>query len=58
LRSIVSDARGKVFAGNGIMGDYVEDPVLLEGIRRLLLASGIEMESHEAYKSLKGTDSL
>lgn len=57
LRSIVSDDRGKVFAGNGIMGDFVEDPVLLEGIRQAFLANHLNMKDFAPYLAVMGTDS-
>ncbi len=52
LRAVVSDARGKVFPGNGFLGDYVEDPQLREAIRAILEKSTLSLEDIPEYKDL------
>jgi hypothetical protein len=52
LRTIVSDARGKVFPGNGFFGDYVEDPQLREAIKVILSSSDLDYASLPEYAEL------
>lgn len=52
LRTLVSDARGKVFPGNGFLGDFEEDPQLQEGIRVLLERSGHAAGDFPEYRLL------
>jgi carboxyl-terminal processing protease len=52
LRTIVSDARGKVFPGNGFYGDYVEDPQLREAIKVVLSASEMDYATLPEYAEL------
>lgn len=52
LRAVVSDARGKVFPGNGFAGDYVEDPQLREAIRAVLEGSPLTVEKIPEYADL------
>ena len=49
LRGVVSDARGKVFPGNGFAGDYVEDPQLREAIRAVLENTTLTYEGIPEY---------
>jgi C-terminal peptidase prc len=52
VRALVSDARQKVFPGNGFLGDFQEDPQLQEGIRLLLEKSGHGTEDFPQYRLL------
>mgnify|MGYP002639238043 CR=1 FL=1 len=52
LRAVVSDARGKVFPGNGFQGDYVEDPQLQEAIRSIMEQGSLTYESVPEYAEL------
>lgn len=52
VRTLVSDARGKVFPGNGFLGDFQEDPQLQEGIRLLLEKSGHSAGDYPEYRLL------
>jgi C-terminal peptidase prc len=52
LRGVVSDDRGKVFPGNGFLGDYVEDPQLQEAIRAVLERSKLTYEDVPEYAEL------
>ncbi len=52
LRGVVSDARGKVFPGNGFQGDYVEDPQLQEAIRAVLENGSLTYEDVPEYAEL------
>ena len=52
LRAVVSDARGKVFPGNGFAGDYVEDPQLREAIRAVLEGSPLSYDKIPEYADL------
>ena len=52
LRAVVSDARGKVFPGNGFAGDYVEDPQLREAIRAVLESTSLTYEAIPEYADL------
>lgn len=52
LRAVVSDARGKVFPGNGFAGDYVEDPQLREAIRAVLEGTPLSYEKIPEYADL------
>jgi len=52
LRGVVSDDRGKVFPGNGFLGDYVEDPQLQEAIRAVLEHSKFTYEDVPEYAEL------
>jgi len=49
LRGVVSDARGKVFPGNGFAGDYVEDPQLREAIRAVLESTSLTYDTIPEY---------
>jgi C-terminal peptidase prc len=53
LRTRVSDARGEVFPGNGFIGDYVEDPVLLRAIQELLGSLELDIADVREYADLK-----
>ncbi len=52
LRGIVSDARGKVFPGNGFFGDFEEDPQLQEGIGVILDKAGRQSSEFPEYRAL------
>ncbi len=52
VRALVSDTRGKVFPGNGFLGDFEEDPQLQEGIRLLLEKSGRGTGDFPQYRIL------
>jgi len=52
VRALVSDTRGKVFPGNGFLGDFEEDPQLQEGIRLLLEKSGRGTADFPEYRIL------
>jgi carboxyl-terminal processing protease len=52
LRDVVSDARGKVFPGNGFQGDYVEDPQLQEAIRAVLESASLTYDDVPEYAEL------
>ncbi|MFK5955817.1 MAG: S41 family peptidase [Planctomycetota bacterium] len=52
LRGVVSDARGKVFPGNGFAGDYVEDPQLREAIRAVLEHTTLVYDAIPEYADL------
>lgn len=52
VRALVSDARQKVFPGNGFLGDFQEDPQLQEGIRLLLEKSGHGTDDFPQYRLL------
>ncbi|MHC4380561.1 MAG: S41 family peptidase [Planctomycetota bacterium] len=52
LRAVVSDARGKVFPGNGFAGDYVEDPQLREAIRAVLESTSLTYDAIPEYADL------
>jgi hypothetical protein len=52
LRGVVSDARGKVFPGNGFQGDYVEDPQLQEAIRSVLEQGTLTYDDVPEYAEL------
>jgi carboxyl-terminal processing protease len=56
LRTRVSDARGEVFPGNGFVGDYVEDPVLLRAIQELLGRLELDIADVREYADLKTTN--
>lgn len=52
LRGVVSDARGKVFPGNGFFGDFQEDPQLQEAIRLILDKAGRQTTDYPEYRVL------
>ena len=52
LRGVVSDARGKVFPGNGFQGDYVEDPQLQDAIRSVLEQGTLTYDDVPEYAEL------
>ena len=56
LRARVSDARGEVFPGNGFVGDYVEDPVLLRAIQELFGSLEFNIADVSEYADLNTTN--
>ncbi len=52
LRILVSDARGRVFAGNGWFGDFVEDPQLLAALREVLRRAGVDFATIPEYATV------
>ncbi|TAH38498.1 MAG: S41 family peptidase [Planctomycetota bacterium] len=60
LRAVVSDARGKVFPGDGLFqGDFVEDLQLQQAIRQVLEHAGVAAEQYPAeYAGLAKTGAV
>ncbi|MAU92655.1 MAG: hypothetical protein CMJ93_00375 [Planctomycetes bacterium] len=56
LRTRVSDARGEVFPGNGFVGDYVEDPVLLRAIQELFSNLELDIANVSEYADIKASN--
>ncbi|MCX8266248.1 MAG: hypothetical protein OTI37_01400, partial [Planctomycetota bacterium] len=56
LRARVSDARGEVFPGNGFVGDYVEDPVLLRAIQELFGNLELDIADVSEYADLNASN--
>jgi carboxyl-terminal processing protease len=56
LRTRVSDARGEVFPGNGFIGDYVEDPVLLRAIQELFGSLELDIAGISEYADINTTN--
>ncbi len=52
LRTLVSDARGKVFAGYRFRGDFEEDPQLQEAIKEILRRTSREIASIPEYAAV------
>ncbi|KAA3607951.1 MAG: S41 family peptidase [Planctomycetota bacterium] len=52
LRQVVSDARGKVFAGNRAMGDFVEDPQLQRAIQQVFQDAGKDIQQVPEYTAV------
>ena len=52
LRAVVSDARGKVFAGSGFFGDFLEDPQLAVAIQQILQDAGLTVAEVPEYASV------
>ncbi len=52
LRAVVSDLRGKVFAGSGFFGDYEVDVQLQEAIRQVLKKDGLTVAAIPEYQQV------
>ncbi|HEX9793743.1 MAG TPA: S41 family peptidase [Planctomycetota bacterium] len=56
LRGVVSDGRGKVFAGSGLYGDFVEDPQLRAAIGLVFEKQGRALDSIPEYAVIAQAD--